>query len=271
MARITVTNLAASYTGRSECILNIPSLVIDNGEILALYGRNHAGKSTLLKILSGSLDGIRTGEDATILYDRRSIDALGRKRISYLPQNFSDTLFPWLSLKDNLTLRLLAQRTPTESRLMHADALSKSLGFSSTDRLFEFFGLHDKAGNAKRANDLSGGQKQLLALLRSFIPAPSILLLDEPFSAIDLYNGPEIRQKLLTIIQQESMTTVLISHRLDRAVEVADRVVMLGPTDSGSVITNEYRIRDPRSREKVSQEKYNHLLTQIRSENAISQ
>ena len=271
MAHISAENLTASYGLSREPVLNIRSLTIEKGEIVVLYGRNHAGKSTLLRVLAGSRKGIHLGEASSVRYDDQTINDFGQKSISYLPQNFSETLFPWMSLKKNLRLRMLARDDSSDAIEAAVANLCTSLGFSSEDDLYQFFGFVDRYGNRKKPKNLSGGQKQTVALLRSLIPTPSILILDEPFSAIDFYKGPKLRQKLIELIYSTLTTTIIVSHSLEKAVDLADRIIVVERSDNGTEVQNEYPVRDHKNRMPISESQERKLMETIRFENEISE
>lgn len=268
---IVAQNLTASYGLGREPVLNIDALTIRKGEIVAFYGRNHAGKSTLLKILAGSRRGIHLSQDCSVLYNGQAIDEFEQRNISYLPQNFSETLFPWLSLRKNLRLRMLACNEPSGKIEEAVEKLCSSLGYSSEDDLCGFFGFIDQDGRDKRPNNLSGGQKQTLALLRSLIPIPSVLILDEPFSAIDFYKGPILRRKLIDHIHDAKTTTVVVSHSLEKSVDLADRIYVVERTKNGTEIQNEYKVRDFENRKPLTEADEAALIRKIKTENEISE
>jgi ABC-type nitrate/sulfonate/bicarbonate transport system ATPase subunit len=228
MATIQISNLIASYGKKNKPVLNISSLEVAHGEVLSIYGPNHTGKSTILKILSGTLRDIHLHAGASVLYDNKSLTDFGPKRVSYLPQRFAETLFPWMSLQKNLRLRHLADDAEAGVMDLAVAELSVALGFRGELEMCDHYGFRSD-GEFRHPNHLSGGQQQTLALLRALVPTPAVLILDEPFSAIDNYKGASLRRKLLEFVEG-SVTTVFVTHDLDEAIAGANSASTRYPT-----------------------------------------
>ncbi|ORA39358.1 ABC transporter ATP-binding protein [Mycobacterium aquaticum] len=179
-------------------------LSIDDGEFLAVLGRSGSGKSTLLRVLAG-LEQLTTG----------SVEWVGdgnRPRTGVVFQQA--LLMPWLTVAANVGF---AKRFSA-----HRDGFDQAYA----DQLMERFGL---AGLVDRYPDqLSGGQAQRVAILRAAATQPRLLLLDEPFSALDPATRADLRGWLADLVKQLSVTVVLVTHDVDEALELADRIVLLG-------------------------------------------
>ncbi|AHY47719.1 ABC-type nitrate/sulfonate/bicarbonate transport system ATPase component [Rubrobacter radiotolerans] len=180
-------------------------LAVESGEFVALIGPSGAGKSTLLGVLSG-LDAPDAG---TVEKDG---EPLARPDlISYMPQ--SDGLLPWRSVLANAALGLEATGVPRrQARTAALEALKR-------------FGLADFAGVSPTA--LSGGMRSRVALLRTALLGRDVLLLDEPFGALDALTRRDLRTWLLEVREELAATIVLVTHDVDEALLLADRVVVL--------------------------------------------
>jgi sulfonate transport system ATP-binding protein len=176
------------------------------GEIVAIIGGSGCGKSTLLRAIAG-LDRASSG---TVTLDDLAITA-PHEKIGIIFQE--PRLLPWLSVADNIGFGL-AERPGAERRAQVARAL---------DRV----GLADKARAWPR--ELSGGQAQRVAIARALVPQPEVLLLDEPFSALDAFTRTDLQDHLLDLWADARPTLVLVTHDVDEAVVLADRVLVMRP------------------------------------------
>jgi sulfonate transport system ATP-binding protein len=182
------------------------SATINLGEIVAIIGGSGCGKSTLLRAVSG-LDPATSG---SVTLDRVTITAPHAK-IGIIFQE--PRLLPWLSVADNIGFGL--GDVPADIRRTRiAHALTK-------------VGLADKAKAWPR--ELSGGQAQRVAIARALVPQPEVLLLDEPFSALDAFTRRDLQDHLLDLWAETRPTLVLVTHDVDEAVVLADRVFVMRP------------------------------------------
>ncbi len=195
--------------GEVEAVSSL-SLAIRAGEFVAVIGPSGCGKSTLLKMVAG----IETPTAGTITVEGGTPDQARRRRLFGVV--FQDpVLLPWRTLEGNvsLPLEIVGSRRPERAR--------------SARELIELVGL---AGfEASLPAQLSGGMKQRAAIARALILNPSILLLDEPFGALDEYTRNQLNLELLRIWSQSRVTALLITHSIQEAVLLADRVVVLTP------------------------------------------
>ena len=182
------------------------SAEIKLGEIVAIIGGSGCGKSTLLRAAAG-LDGASSGK---ITLDGDTITA-PHPKIGIIFQE--PRLLPWLSVADNIGFGL--SELPTALRRERvATALAR-------------VGLADKARAWPR--ELSGGQAQRVAIARALVPQPEVLLLDEPFSALDAFTRRDLQDHLLDLWAETRPTLVLVTHDVDEAVVLADRVLVMRP------------------------------------------
>lgn len=191
--------------GEVDAISDI-SFGIEEGEFVSLVGPSGCGKSTLLSTIAG----LEPPSAGTISIDHEAVTAPSAK-IGYMPQK--DQLFPWRTIWANVTLGLEIQHQNTGERQAHAHELLERYG------LAEFI--------QKTPAQLSGGMRQRCALIRTLATAPKILLLDEPFSALDYQTRLSVSADIYTIIRQEHKTALLVTHDISESISLSDRVVVL--------------------------------------------
>jgi sulfonate transport system ATP-binding protein len=194
-------------------VLTDISVRIDSGEIVALIGRSGSGKSTVLRVLAG-LSTDHTGHRSVV----------GAPALAFQEPR----LFPWRDVRTNVVYGL------TRNRLPKAQAQARA------DRALADVGLADRAGAWPLT--LSGGQAQRVSLARALVGEPELLLLDEPFGALDALTRLSMRALLLDLWREHGFGVLLVTHDVDEAVALADRVVVL---EDGEVI-HTLDIRDPR-------------------------
>jgi sulfonate transport system ATP-binding protein len=182
------------------------SLDVALGEIVAIVGGSGCGKSTLLRAICG----LDTPSRGSVILDGVPITA-PHEKIGMIFQE--PRLLPWLSVADNVGFGL-EERPKAERRQRVADAL---------DRV----GLADKAGVWPR--ELSGGQAQRVAIARALVPRPEVLLLDEPFSALDAFTRTDLQDHLLDLWADSKPTLIIVTHDVEEAIVLADRIVVMRP------------------------------------------
>lgn len=207
-SKLEVQGLSYSYhsmDGETKALSNI-SFQVEEGEFLAVVGPSGCGKSTLLSILCGLL----VPEEGSVLIDGEPVKG-GSPKIGYMLQR--DHLFEWRDVFSNACLGLeIRGQMDREHR-------------EKAERLFKTYGLLPFKN--KKPSELSGGMRQRAALIRTLALDPDILLLDEPFSALDYQTRLEVCDDISSIIRENKKTAVLITHDLAEAVSAADRIVIL--------------------------------------------
>ena len=193
------------YYGKNHILKDV-NLTIEDGDFMTLLGPSGCGKSTLLSVVSG-LEPLTAG---TVEVDGAPVRGPSGK-VGFMPQR--DQLFPWRTIRDNVTLGLTVTKKRTPEALAYADALLKRYG------LWEFAG--------KRPSQLSGGMRQRCALIRTMATNPKILLLDEPFSALDFQTRLSVSSDISRIIRQEGKTALLVTHDISEAISLSDRIFVL--------------------------------------------
>ena len=200
---LEIKNLSKTYYTKEKEVLAIKdlSLTVKENSIIALVGPSGCGKSTLLNII-GNLDEKTTGE---IVFTNN------KNKIGYMFQN--DCLFPWLTILDNCLLGLKLQKELTQEKKEYVINLLTTYGLK--DFIYSY------------PNNLSGGMRQRVALIRTLATSPDILLLDEPFSALDFETRQLVSDDVYKIIKKEHKTTIMITHDIEEAIAIADEVIVL--------------------------------------------
>jgi ABC-type nitrate/sulfonate/bicarbonate transport system ATPase subunit len=203
-------------------------LQIEPGEAVALVGPSGCGKSTLLEIVCG-LREPTAGE----IEVEGAADAKGRlARCAYMPQR--DLLLPWFSALDNAALALRNR------------GVGRAAARSEAGELFARFGL---AGfEASSPQELSGGMRQRVAFLRTLVAGKPVLALDEPFAALDAISRADLQEWLAAALRAEARLVLLVSHDIEEALYLADRVIVLSARPGR--IVKELRAPDPRAADR---------------------
>jgi NitT/TauT family transport system ATP-binding protein len=207
--RLVIENLSKSYpNGRSELrpVLENVSFSQQIGEFVTILGPNGAGKTTLLKILAGLEDF----ESGRILFDGQPLKQTDIKRTMVFQDH---GLFDWMTVADNIAFGLKAKGVPRHEREQIV---------SHYIELVELTGHENKF-----PHELSGGLSQRTAIARALAVRPKLLLMDEPFASLDIDIRRRLQQQLLAIWQQEQLQLVFVTHDIEEAVLLSDRVVLL--------------------------------------------
>ena len=205
------------------------SLEVELGEIVAVIGGSGCGKSTLLRAISG-LDPASEGR---IVLDGEPITA-PHEKVGIIFQE--PRLLPWLKVADNVGFGL-GDCPKSERAQRVAAALSR-------------VGLADKAAAWPR--ELSGGQAQRVAIARALVPRPQVLLLDEPFSALDAFTRADLQDHLLDLWADARPTLIVVTHDVDEAIVLADRVMVMCPRPGRNFAEIEVDLPRPRDRQSAA-------------------
>jgi NitT/TauT family transport system ATP-binding protein len=193
---LSVTFMTKS--GGTEALKNI-SLKITEGEFVSIVGPSGCGKSTLLSVIAGLIPP----SSGTFIKNYQST--------GYMFQQ--DYLLPWRTIKSNILLGLEVKKNKTKEKVAYGIELLKGLG------LEDFLDYYP--------NQLSGGMRQRAALARTLVLEPDILLLDEPFSALDYQTRLNIQQEVSLILRKSNKTVILVTHDISEAISMSDRVIIL--------------------------------------------
>ncbi|MDP4125610.1 MAG: ABC transporter ATP-binding protein [Bacillota bacterium] len=205
---VEVHNVSMKYhslNGEITALKNI-SLSVNQGEFVSIVGPSGCGKSTLLSVISGLL----SATSGTVLLGGEKVTGVSPK-IGYMLQK--DHLFDWRTIYQNVILGLEIRKALTPT------AKERALNLLKTYGLYEF--------RNKYPNQLSGGMRQRVALIRTLVTDPQILLLDEAFSALDYQTRLVVNDDIYTIIKKLNKTALLVTHDISESISMADRVVLL--------------------------------------------
>lgn len=207
---IEIKDLSVSYQRENEetLALNKVNINIDTGDIYTFIGPSGCGKSTLLYVLSGILNDYK----GTVLIDGRKIDP-ATQRIGLILQNYG--LLPWENVYQNIMLGRKIKKDP-QVLDEYSHYILEQLGI---DALLDRY-----------PHELSGGQQQRVAIARAFLLQPDLLLMDEPFSALDAISREALQALFLKIWKQYNVTTIFITHSVDEALYLGSKIAVFSPS-----------------------------------------
>jgi ABC-type nitrate/sulfonate/bicarbonate transport system ATPase subunit len=239
---ISIRNLRHSFN--KEPVIKNLNLSLDKGEFVSLIGPSGCGKSTLFNVITG----LEVPDAGEILMDGQDIKGQ-RGYSSYMMQK--DLLFPWKTVLENVLLG--PKITGQQTEKVKEEALS----------LLPLFGLEGYENFYP--NVLSGGMKQRAALLRTFLHKKELLLLDEPFGALDALTREKMHSWLLEIWSQMQRTILFITHSIDEAIFLSDRIYVLAPRPTEVILEVKVTLPRPRNKEMTVTREYLELKTQLMS------
>ncbi|MGI6032055.1 MAG: ABC transporter ATP-binding protein [Coriobacteriales bacterium] len=185
------------------------SFGVEKGELVSLLGPSGSGKTTILR----SIAGLETVDAGEIAIDGRVVnDVPGSERgIGFVFQNYA--LFRYMTVRENIAFGLKVKKLPTDQIDARVDELVELIGLSGKEESYP--------------NELSGGQRQRVAFARALAPNPQVLLLDEPFAAIDAKIRGELRQWLREMVTSLGITSIFVTHDQEEAIEISDRIIVM--------------------------------------------
>lgn len=205
---VTIRHLSKSYrlNGAPLQVLRDVNLHVRSGESLAIVGASGSGKTTLLRVLAG-LEDSDTGE---VLVDGKAVRGVGAERAVIFQE---PRLLPWLTVLDNVSFGLETRGLSREQARGRARHYVKLVGLQQFEAAYP--------------RQLSGGMAQRVGIARALAVQPEILLLDEPLGALDAMTKIGMQQELARIWRDEDVTTILVTHDLEEAIYLADRILIL--------------------------------------------
>ena len=250
-ALITIRNLNKTYVTDDSSTVAIEdfSIDIDRGELISIVGPSGCGKTTLLRMIAGLLDPTA----GSITINGKECKGPGPDR-GMVFQDYA--LFPWRSVRKNVEFG------------MEVNGMSKEDRRKRADKLLDVVGL-EKFADA-RVHELSGGMKQRVAIARALATHPDVILMDEPFGALDAQTRNLMQEELVRVIQKTNQTVIFITHSVDEAVYLSDRIVVLTkrPAQIKEIVDIPWeRPRDRASPEFTALRKK--ILEELRSENVM--
>jgi NitT/TauT family transport system ATP-binding protein len=225
---ITIRGLSKSFN--RSVIYDRFDLDLPQGEFISIFGPNGCGKSTLINMISG----LMPWDAGQVLFDGQTIQ---ETRLSYVFQNYRDALFPWLRAIDNIHYPLKLLGLSRRERNMRVEKLLAEFSVKIDLNAYPYM--------------LSGGQQQTVSILRALVTDPEVLFLDEPFSALDYEMTLFMREQLQRIFMKTKTTTLFVSHDLEEAVQLANRVLLLTRRPTRVADSVEIDLPWPRNTESV--------------------
>src|SRR5579863_6884076 len=244
MALLELKHIAKSFPHAKGTlpVLEDLSFTVEQGEFIAIVGPSGCGKSTMLRIVNGLMEPT----SGQVLYKGRQVDGINLE-CALVFQSFA--LMPWLSVKANVELGLEARGLAPAEREKRASVYIDKVGLDGFEEAYP--------------RELSGGMKQRVGLARALAVEPRLLLMDEPFSALDALTAITLREELLDIWRAPDMsvhTLVMVTHIIEEAVELADRIIVM--SSHPGRIAADIKVEIPRPRDRRT-EAFNALTDKV--------
>lgn len=257
--RLTSVGKVYGYGPSAMIALNDVDLVVEPGRFVSLIGPSGCGKSTLLRIVAG-LESAGRGE--VRVHDVTPGEAGAAKLIGLVPQ--TPALLPWLTVLQNVTLPRKINPGAARRRQRIGDLAERAGGDQSPDMLE----LLDRAGLADAAHklpaQLSGGMQQRAAIVRAFGLQPDVLLMDEPFSALDEFTRESLQDQLLDLWDELKTTVLFVTHSVSEAVRMSDTVVVMAPRPGRIVDVIDIDLPRPRNQKLFEERRFHEYEDLIR-------
>ncbi len=237
-----IINLSKTYqhNGNSIKIFDDFNLEVSRGEFIGIFGPNGCGKTTLLNLISG-LDKLFLGK---IKFNKKI-------KISYIFQNYRESIFPWLTIADNISYPLKLHGYTRKEQKTAAQEICNHF-----DIKFDLFNY---------PYTLSGGQQQLVSILRGLITNPDILLFDEPLSSLDYQTTLFMLNKIQEIWQETKTTVLFISHDIDEAITLSQKIILLSVKPTKIIKTFDNHLNYPRNTDVLGSSEFVELKCNILS------
>ncbi|OAM51490.1 sulfonate ABC transporter ATP-binding protein [Methylovorus sp. MM2] len=205
---LKIESVAKSYalSGSELKVLEAINLDVQSGEFISIVGASGCGKSTLLRLIAG----LDIGYEGAIVYQGKRIEGTDLSRGIVFQEH---RLFPWLTVEANILLAFASTNVPKAERKERVKAQIELVGLTGFEHAYP--------------HQISGGMSQRVAIARALVLRPQLLLLDEPFAALDALTRLKLQQELERLWEHEGLTTILVTHDVEEAVFLGDRVVVM--------------------------------------------
>lgn len=238
----------ASLNGGVEALRGV-TFSVAREEFLCVVGPSGCGKTTLLRLLAGLIAPTK----GRVIFEGQALHR-PRRRIGFVFQQAN--LMPWRTAMENITLPLELQRIPTERMRDRASALIQLVGLEGFENTYPA--------------DLSGGMAQRVAIARGLVHEPDLLLLDEPFGALDALTRERMATELMRIWSARMVTVVMVTHSISEAVLLADRVLVLGPRPGTVRLDLRISLERPRALSLQYTRRFGELASEVRQAIGVS-
>lgn len=223
----TITHHFAEEDHRRFLVLENVSFDVHEGEFVCVIGPSGCGKSTLLRVIAGLM---KPDAGEVLLHGKPPVPEEPEDAMVF--QHFA--LFPFLNVTENIEFGLKMFGIDERDRHRRVQGLIKEMGLEGAEHRYP--------------KELSGGMRQRVGLARAFVVQPKILLMDEPFSALDAFTAETLRQEVLRVWQGSKQTIVMVTHLVEEAIELADRIVVLSAHPGRVMRIMENRLERPRNK-----------------------
>ena len=244
---IQIKNLSKNFENNSSefKVLDDISLEIGSGDFIAICGRSGVGKSTLIRMIAGLVNPT----SGTIKIDGRLV-VEPPNFMGFVTQDYSRSLLPWFTVEKNIALPFKTTEIPKISRRQKVEDVLNAVGLADFAKFYPW--------------QLSGGMQQRVAIARALVLEPKLLLLDEPFASVDAQIRLELEDLIADIVFQKKITTIIVTHDIDEAIYLADKVILLANTPASISKVFEVKLKRPRTQvETRSDPKFIKLRTQL--------
>ena len=238
---LNITNLSADYGGKPA--LQDINLTLDSGELLVVLGPSGCGKTTLLNLIAGFVPY----QHGTIQLEGKKVEGPGAER-GVVFQN--EGLLPWRNVQENVAFGLQLAGIHREQRLETARAMLKKVGLEGAEKRYIW--------------QLSGGQRQRVGIARALAANPQLLLLDEPFGALDAFTREELWCILRDLWTEQQFNVILVTHDLRESVFLADTVYVMSKSPGRFVVKKEIELPRPRDLEVTYTKEFTDIVHELR-------
>lgn len=242
MMHLELKQVGKAFVDSNDDVLNDVNLTVEQGEFICVVGKSGCGKSTLLNLIAG-LEMPTTG---TILMNGKPVTGPGAERVVMFQEH---ALYPWLTVEKNIKFGMEIAKIPKEVQQEKCDRYLKMV------HLEEYRNHH--------IHQLSGGMRQRVSLARALVLDSDILLMDEPFSALDKQTSNHLRKELQDIWVETNKTVLFITHSVEEAVYLGTRVVVMSPETQGIKEIVEIDLKRPRHVYDEEFTRYRHKILSL--------
>jgi NitT/TauT family transport system ATP-binding protein len=234
IAVLEITDLGHSYGrgGGTHLAVDGISLKAEKGEIVSIVGASGCGKSTVLRCIAG----LQRPTRGTIRVNGAVVDAVVPEGLAVVFQDYSRSLYPWLSVRDNVALPLVRTQASRAQRRRTAEDALEAVGLGGTGHRYPW--------------QLSGGMQQRVAIARAIACAPVLLLMDEPFGSVDAQTREDLEDLVLRLRRDREMTILLVTHDIDESVYTGDRVIVM--TGTPGRVSADLAVQLPQPRDQIA-------------------
>lgn len=224
-----VQKVYSTSAGRTEAVRDL-TFDLEKGEFVCLVGPSGSGKTTLLKVISG----LMPATSGRVVLDGRVIDGPPRG-MALVFQEYGRSLYPWMRVAENVELPLKAAGVPKAERNARVEEALEQVGLAHVPRSYPW--------------QLSGGMQQRVAIARAIAYRPEVLLMDEPFAAVDAQTRADLEDLLRKVWKELGITVLFVTHDIDESVYLGERVIIL--SSSPTIILEDLRIDLPVERDQL--------------------